>query len=82
MSFWYRARAWWACLSILFNQTVHFGNAPYPYTFSETCYLRRHLLRYAICRAIIDSVFKLFGEKDHCELSHYVGRSFRAKEQI
>lgn len=82
MSFAYRARAYWACVSILFNQTLHFGGAPYPYTLSETCYIRRHRLRYRIGRAIIDSVFSLFGEDDHCELSYYVGRSFRAKEQI
>jgi hypothetical protein len=82
MSFWYRARAFWACVSILFNQIVHFGGAPYPYTFSETCYLRRHMLRYAIPRAIIDFVFSLFGEADHCRLSYETGRAFRAKEQI
>lgn len=82
MSFAYRARAYWACVSILFNQTLHFGGAPYPYTLSETCYLRRHRLRYAIGRAIIDSVFRLFGEPDHCELSYMVGQSFRAKEQL
>jgi len=82
MSLTYRLRAWFACLSILFNQTIHLGNAPYPYTLSETCYLRRHLLRYRVARAIIDSVFRLFGERDHCELSYYVGRSFRAKEQL
>ena len=82
MSFAYRARAYWACVSILFNQTLHFGGAPYPYTLSETCWLRRHRLRYAIGRAIIDSIFSLFGEDDHCELSYMVGKSFRAKEQL
>ena len=78
----YRLRAWFACFSILLNQTVHLGNAPYPYTFSETCYIRRHILRYAICRAIIDGIFSLFGEDDHCQLSHTVGQSFRDKEQM
>lgn len=82
MSFHYRARAYWACVSILFNQTLHFGGAPYPYTLSETCWLRRHRLRYAIGRAIIDSVFRLFGEDDHCEMSYMVGQAFRAKEQL
>lgn len=82
MRFSYRARAYWACVSILFNQTLHFGGAPYPYTLSETCYLRRHRLRYRIGRAIIDSIFSLFGEDDHCELSYYTGRAFRAKEQL
>jgi hypothetical protein len=82
MTFGYRVRAWWACVSILFNQTLHLGGAPYPYTLSETCWLRRHRLRYAVGRAIIDSVFRLFGEKDHCELSYMVGQSFRAKEQL
>lgn len=82
MSIAYRIRSWWACLSILWNQTVHLGGAPYPYTFSETCYLRRHRLRYRVARAIIDFVFNLFGEADHCELSHYVGNAFRAKEQM
>lgn len=77
-----RVRTWFAALSILLNQTVHLGNAPYPYSLSETCYLRRHRLRYAIGRAIIDSVFRLFGEPDHCELSYMVGQSFRAKEQL
>ena len=82
MSFTYRARAWWACLSILFNQTVHFGGAPYPYTFSETCYLRQHMLRYYIPRVIIDFVFALFGEAGHCQLSYETGRAFRQKDQI
>jgi hypothetical protein len=82
MSFAYRLRAWFACLSIMFNQTVHLGGAPYPYTFSETCYIRRHLLRYAIPRAIIDFVFSLFGELDHCQLSYETGRAFRMKDQL
>jgi hypothetical protein len=82
MTLGYRLRAWSACVSILFNQTLHVGNAPYPYTLSETCWLRRHRLRYAIGRAIIDSVFSLIGEEGHCELSYYVGQSFRAKEQL
>ena len=82
MSFKYRVRAYWACVSILFNQTLHLGGAPYPYTLSETCWIRRHRLQYRIGRAIIDSVFKFFGEYDHCELSYYVGQSFRAKDQL
>ena len=82
MSFTYRARAYWACVSILFNQTLHLGGAPYPYTLSETCYLRRHRLRYRIGQVIIDSVFSLFGEHDHCQLSYETGRIFRAKEQV
>lgn len=82
MSLWYRVRAYFACVSILFNQTVHLGGAPYPYTFSETCWLRRHRLQYRVCRAIIDSVFRFFGENDHCELSYYTGRAFRMKEQL
>jgi hypothetical protein len=82
VSFAYRARAYGACVSILFNQTLHLGGAPYPYTLSETCWLRRHRLRYSVGRAIIDNVFRLFGEADHCELSYMVGQSFRAKEQL
>ncbi len=78
----YRLRAWFATLSIFFNQTVHLGMAPYPYTFSETCYLRQHLLRYRVCRFAIDFVFSLFGEADHCMLSYETGKAFRAKEQI
>lgn len=78
----YKVRVYWACVSILFNQTLHFGGAPYPYTLSETCYLRRHRLRYRIGQVIIDSVFSLFNEYDHCELSYYTGQSFRAKEQL
>jgi hypothetical protein len=78
----YRLRAWFATLSILFNQTVHLGMAPYPYTFSETCYLRQHLLRYRVCRFTIDFVFSLFGEDGHCMLSYETGKAFRAKEQI
>lgn len=82
MSWRYRIRAYWACVSILFNQTLHLGAAPYPYTLSETCYMRRHRLRYAIGRAIIDSVFRFFGEHNHCELSYYVGKSFRVRDQL
>ena len=82
MNFGYRLRAWAATVSILFNQTLHLGNAPYPYTLSETCWIRRYRTRYAIGKAIIDSIFKLVGEDDHCELSYYVGQSFRAKEQL
>lgn len=78
----YRLRAWFATLSIFFNQTVHLGMAPYPYTFSETCYMRQHLLRYRVCRFAIDFVFSLFGEDEHCMLSYETGKTFRSKEQI
>tara|TARA_B100001059_G_C17499109_1_gene410177 strand:- start:334 stop:459 length:126 start_codon:yes stop_codon:yes gene_type:complete len=41
------------------------------------------MTRYAIGRAIIDGIFKaMLREADHCELSYYVGQSFRAKEQL
>ncbi len=76
-----RVRTWWACVSILFNQTLHLGNAPYPYSLSETCWIRRHRLRYAVGRAIIDYVFSALGEDDHCELAYYTGRAYRAKDQ-
>ena len=70
-------------MSIMFNQTLHLGNAPYPYTLSETCWIRRHRnRRYAVGRAIIDGIFELVGEADHCEMSYYVGSSFRKKEQL
>lgn len=82
MSFGYRARVYWATVSALFNQTLHFGGAPYPYTLSETCWLRRHRLRYAIGRAIIDSVFSWLGEDNHCEMSYYTGKAYRLKEQL
>lgn len=81
MTFGERARNYWACVSILFNQTLHLGGAPYPYTLSETCYLRRHRLQYRIGQVIIDSLFLLFGEYDHCEMSYEVGRSYRARPQ-
>ena len=77
-----RIRTVFAAWSCLFNQVVHLGNAPYPYSFSETCWLRRHRLQYQVARAIIDNVFSLFGEENHCELSYYVGQSFRAKDQL
>lgn len=82
MNFSYRIRALAATVSILFNQSIHLGNAPYPYTLSETCWIRRYRRRYAVGRRIIDSIFEFFGEADHCELSYYVGQSFRAKEQL
>lgn len=82
MTFAYRARAYWACVSILFNQTVHFGGAPYPYTFSETCYIRRNRWQYRLGQVVVDSIFRLFGERDHCEMSYLVGKAFRAKEQM
>jgi hypothetical protein len=83
MNFGYRLRAWAATVSIVFNQTLHLGNAPYPYTLSETCWIRRHITRYAVGRAIIDGIFKaMLREADHCELSYYVGQSFRAKDQL
>lgn len=76
-----RARNYWACVSILFNQTVHLGGAPYPYTFSETCWLRRGRLQYDVARATIDAFFELFGEYNHCEMSYMIGRSYRARPQ-
>ena len=82
MNFTYRLRAWAATVSILFNQTLHLGNAPYPYTLSETCFIRRHIRRYAIGRALIDAVFEWFGEYDHCELSYTVGNEFRKRDQL
>ncbi len=70
----YRLRAWFATLSILFNQTVHLGMAPYPYTFSETCYLRQHLLRYRVCRFTIDFVFSLLDML--ASISHGISMTF------
>ena len=69
-------------MSIMFNQTLHLGNAPYPYTLSETCYIRRNIRRYAIGRALIDAIFEWFGEYDHCELSYRVGNEFRKRDQL
>ena len=68
-------------MSILFNQTLHFGGAPYPYTFSETCWLRQGRLHYDVARGIIDTFFELFGEYNHCEMSYYIGRAYRARPQ-
>jgi len=82
MNFGYRLRAWAATVSIMFNQTLHLGNAPYPYTLSETCYIRRSIGRYAVGRAIIDCIFEKFGEYDHCELSYEVGNAFRKRDQV
>ena len=82
MNFTYRLRAWAATVSIVFNQSIHLGNAPYPYTLSETCFIRRHIKRYAIGRAIIDYIFEKFGEYDHCELSYEVGNAFRKRDQV
>jgi len=78
----HRLRAWLATISILVNQTLHLGNAPYPYTLSETCWVRRHRTRYAVGKALIDGFFKaMLREGDHCELSYYLGQSFRAKKE-
>lgn len=74
-----RARNYWACVSILFNQAVHFGGAPYPLSFSETCYIRRNQRRYAFGMRVVDSIFALFGELDHCEKAWYSGCSERAR---
>jgi len=82
MNFRYRLRAWAATVSIMFNQTLPLGNAPYPYTLSETCYIRRNIRRYAIGRALIDAIFEWFGEYDHCELSYRVGDEFRKRDQL
>lgn len=64
-----RTRNYWAVVSQLFNQTVHFGGAPYPLTFSEMCHLNSDRLQYRIGRAIVDGLFSLFGEHDHCAKS-------------
>ena len=66
MRFEERARNFWACVSICFNQAIHWGAAPYPLTLSETCYLRQYKKRYSIGMWIIDTTFELFGEYRHC----------------
>ena len=66
MTFGQRARNFWACVSITFNQAVHFGAAPYPLSFSETCYIRQDQRRYRIGRYTVDAIFSLFGEDQHC----------------
>ena len=68
-----RARNYWACVSILFNQTLHFGGAPYPLTLSETCYMRQDVLRYAVGMRMIDTLFELFGEYHHCRNAYRKG---------
>ncbi len=73
MNFTARARNFWACVSITFNQAVHFGNAPYPLSFSETCYLRQDKRRYSIGMKVVDGIFKLFGEFEHCKNSYING---------
>lgn len=64
-----RTRNYWAVVSQLLNQTLHFGGAPYPLTFSEMCHLNQHRLRYRVGRVIVDGLFSLFGEDDHCAKS-------------
>ena len=77
MTFAQRARNYWACVSILFNQTIHFGAAPYPLTFSETCYLRCGQWQYACGMFVVDSLFALFGEYDHCKKAYIQGQQDR-----
>jgi hypothetical protein len=44
--------------------------------------VRRHRTRYAVGKALIDGFFKaMLREGDHCELSYYLGQSFRAKKE-
>ena len=69
MTFGQRARNFWACVSITFNQAVHFGAAPYPLSFSETCYMRQDQRRYRVGKEVVDFIFRLFGEHDHCRNS-------------
>ena len=73
MTFGQRARNFWACVSITFNQAVHFGAAPYPLSFSETCYIRQYMLRYSIGMKVVDFLFRLFGEHDHCRNAYLSG---------
>ena len=77
MRFTDRARNYWACVSILFNQTLHFGGAPYPLTLSETCYARQGMLRYDVGMLLIDSFFELFGEYNHCRNAYIKGLEAR-----
>ena len=63
-----RARNYWACVSQLLNQTLHFGGAPYPLTLSEMCY-RETGWQYKLGERIINGAFALFGERDHCALA-------------
>ncbi len=79
MNFSARARNFWACVSITFNQAIHFGNAPYPLSFSETCFLRSKQRRYKIGMAIVDFLFSLAGETEHCERSYINGCKERAR---
>lgn len=79
MNFAKRARNFWSCVSICFNQMVHFGNAPYPLSFSETCYMRRAQKRYRLSMRLVDSIFWWFGEPEHCKQAYIKGRVARRK---
>lgn len=61
-----RVRTYLAVWSMVFNQTVHLGGAPYPLTFSETCFIRDGQRRYRYARIAIDTFFRLLGERNHC----------------
>ena len=74
-----RVRTLFAAWSVLFNQVVHLGNAPYPLSFSETCFIRRNRWQYRLCLLAIDGIFSLFGELDHCEKAWYIGYSHRSR---
>jgi len=79
MNFARRARNFWSCVSIVFNQAIHLGNAPYPLSFSETCYIRQDRKRYRIGLLLVDTIFDLFGEHDHCKRSWVVGIEARRR---
>jgi len=77
MTFAQRARNFWACVSITFNQAVHFGAAPYPLSFSETCYIRQYAVQYRIGMKVVDAIFRLFGEHQHCRNAYINGMEAR-----
>ena len=77
MTFKERARNFWGCVSICFNQAIHWGGAPYPLTLSETCYIRQCDKRYRFGVVVIDGLFSLFGEHDHCRKSWIKGAQAR-----
>ena len=77
MTFSERARSFWGCVSICFNQAVHFGAAPYPLSFSETCYMRQYKKRYRYALVVVDSIFFFFGEDDHCKQAWIKGMAAR-----
>ena len=72
-----RLRNFWACVSITFNQVIHLGNAPYPLSLSETCYIRQYAVQYRIGLKVIDFLFGLFGELEHCKQSYLKGMEAR-----